>query len=115
MLVKVTLKSILINHADPDPSDPDPSGAHWSLYVDLNGYWQLLNKWAPKLTTHVTDNELIKLNRTVNIYVPRGQGVWLQVTSRPLVIASRPLPLPKLFFQPRPCCSMGAASGSGAT
>ena len=23
------------------------------------------------------------------------------------------MPLPKLFFQPRPCCSIGAASGSG--
>jgi hypothetical protein len=31
-------------------------------------------------------------------------GVVVQVTSRPLVMASPPLPLPKLFFQPRPCC-----------
>ena len=33
----------------------------------------------------------------------------------PLVIASAPLPLPKLPFQPRPCASSGAASGSGPT
>ena len=37
------------------------------------------------------------------------------MTSRPLVMASRPLPLPKLFFQPRPCSSIGAPSGSGPT
>ena len=35
------------------------------------------------------------------------------MTSRPLVIVSLPLPVPSLFFQPRPCSSMGAASGSG--
>ena len=26
-----------------------------------------------------------------------------------------PLPVPKVFFQPRPICSMGAPSGSGPT
>jgi hypothetical protein len=80
--LRVTLKSILIKHADPNPAVPDPSGAHWSLYLDLNGYWQLLNRWAPRLTTHVTDGELILLNRTVRIYVPPGAGVWLQVAGR---------------------------------
>jgi hypothetical protein len=34
-------------------------------------------------------------------------GVVVQVTSRPLVIVSLPLPVPKLLFQPRPCSSMG--------
>jgi hypothetical protein len=33
----------------------------------------------------------------------------------PLLVVSPPLPLPKAFFQPRPICSMGAASGSGPT
>ena len=33
----------------------------------------------------------------------------------PLVIASRPLPLPKPFFQPKPCSSRDAPSGSGPT
>jgi hypothetical protein len=31
------------------------------------------------------------------------------------VIASPPLPLACALFQPRPCCSIGAASGSGPT
>src|SRR4051812_33713669 len=40
-------------------------------------------------------------------------GSFVQAPSSPLVSVSAPLPLPKLFFQPRPCCSRGAASGSG--
>ena len=31
------------------------------------------------------------------------------------MIVSPPLPVPKLFFQPRPCSSRPAASGSGPT
>jgi hypothetical protein len=77
--LKVTLKSILIRQADPNPAGPDPSGAHWVLYLDVNGYWQLLNKWAPRLTTHVTNGERIAINRTVKIDVPHGAKVWVQV------------------------------------
>src|SRR5215204_70218 len=42
-------------------------------------------------------------------------GVVVQVTSRPLVIVSAPLPEPKLFFQPQPISSSPAASGSTST
>ena len=42
-------------------------------------------------------------------------GVGVQVTSTPLVIVSVPIPVPKELFQPMPCCSIGAASGSGPT
>jgi hypothetical protein len=80
--LKVTLKSILIKHADPNPAVPDPSGAHWSLYLDVNGYWQLLNKWAPRLTAHVVDGERIAINRTVKIDVPRRAGVSFLVQGR---------------------------------
>jgi hypothetical protein len=78
----VTLRSILIRHADPNPAVADPSGAHWVLYLDLNGDWQLLNRWAPRLTTHVTNGERIPVNRTVKIYVPHGARVWVQVAGR---------------------------------
>jgi hypothetical protein len=77
--LKVTLKSILIKQADPNPAVPDPSGAHWVLYLDVNGDWQLLNQWAPRLTTRVRDGERIAINRTVKIYVPAGAKVWFQV------------------------------------
>ena len=42
-------------------------------------------------------------------------GVGVQAPSRPLVIVSVPLPVPKLFFQPSPCSSMSAPSGSRPT
>jgi len=80
--LRVTLKSILIKHADPNPSAPDPSGANWVLYADLNGVWQLLNKWAPRLTMHVVDGERIPINRTVKVHVPHGGKVSLLVQGR---------------------------------
>ena len=42
-------------------------------------------------------------------------GVVVQVTSRPEVMVSAPLPVPWLFFQPRPCISRPARSGSAST
>ncbi len=41
-------------------------------------------------------------------------GVFVQTTSRPLVIVSPALPEPNGHFQPRPCCSIGSALGLGA-
>ncbi len=42
-------------------------------------------------------------------------GSLVQAPSSPLVMASPAMPRPQLFFQPKPCASMGAASGSGPT
>src|SRR5262252_5904034 len=42
-------------------------------------------------------------------------GVFVHVTSRPLVIASPAAPVPKLLFQPRPCASSSPPSGSAPT
>ncbi len=42
-------------------------------------------------------------------------GVGDQVTSRPEVMASAPLPLPWSLIQPSPCWVISAASGSGPT
>ncbi len=42
-------------------------------------------------------------------------GLGFQAPSMPLVVVCTPLPVPKLFFQPRPISSSGAASGSGPT
>jgi hypothetical protein len=80
--LKITFGSLLIHQADPNPALPDPSGPHWSLYLDVNGYWQLLNKWAPALTTHVHDGERIALNRTIRIDVPAGAPLSLLVQGR---------------------------------
>src|SRR6201996_2873193 len=40
-------------------------------------------------------------------------GVCVQVTSGPPVMASAPMPLPCLLFQPRPWSSRAPLSGSG--
>src|SRR5205085_9817832 len=42
-------------------------------------------------------------------------GVCVQVTSGPPVMASAPTPVPCRLFQPRPCSSMPAPSGSAPT
>ena len=42
-------------------------------------------------------------------------GLVVQAPSRPEEMVSSALPLPAEFFQPKPCCSMGAPSGSGPT
>src|SRR5664280_967937 len=72
-------------------------GFHWyapaGLFVSSHSK---LNKIRKKLLSHLV-------------------GVLVQISSGPPVIVSLPLPVPKLFFQPRPCSSMPAASGSGPT
>ncbi len=72
-------------------------GCHWFAPA---GLWVSSHSWPKRLSK----KELLQ-----------RVGVAVQVTSRPLVMASRPLPLPKEFFQPRPCSSRGAPSGSGPT
>ena len=64
---------------------------------------------TPNAWVHIADNNTITL---ISARSEMGQGVY---TSMPLLIVSPPLPLPKLLFQPRPCSSMGAPSGSGPT
>src|SRR5438270_10185053 len=53
------------------------------------------------------------LNRLSRNPLSHLVGSLVHAPSSPLVIASAPVPLPELFFQPRSCCSTGAASGSG--
>src|SRR5882724_11789363 len=74
-----------------------PFATHWcappGLFVNSHS---LLKRFSKKLLLHLV-------------------GVFVQITSRPLVIVSAPLPLRNLLFHPRPCSSTGAASGSGPT
>src|SRR6476659_11220266 len=55
------------------------------------------------------------LNRFSKKWLLHFVGVCVQVTSGPPVIASFPLPVANLLFQPRPCSSMLAPSGSAPT
>src|SRR5215468_4636304 len=79
------------------PAPAPPLGFHWcapaGLFVSSHSY---PNRCLKKSLLHLV-------------------GVVVQVTSRPLVIASAPLPLPNLFFQPMPWASISDASGSAPT
>jgi hypothetical protein len=81
--LRVTFRRLLIKRADPDPSEgpPDPAGEKVALYLELNGYWQLVNRWAPSLFA-ARDNMLLNLNRSIRITVQRGRGVRLFVMGR---------------------------------
>src|SRR6185436_20139380 len=55
------------------------------------------------------------LNRLSKKWLLHLVGVCVQVTSGPPVMASAPMPVPCLLFQPRPCSSSAPLSGSGPT
>mmetsp|Transcript_7768 Transcript_7768/g.8879 ORF Transcript_7768/g.8879 Transcript_7768/m.8879 type:complete len:242 (-) Transcript_7768:581-1306(-) len=71
-----------------------------------------IHSWAPA-------GLLTSLNSYLNRFSKNPWSHWagllVHAPSRPLVMVCSPLPLPKLFFQPKPCSSMGAASGAGPT
>src|ERR1044072_5861441 len=54
-------------------------------------------------------------NRFLKKWLLHLVGVCVQVTSGPPVMASQPIPVLCLLFQPRPCSSRAPASGSGPT
>ena len=81
--LKVTFRKLLVKRADPDPSEggPDPAGEKIALYLDLNGYWQLVNRWTPSLFA-ARDNMLIRLGQTIPVTVQRRHGLSLFVMGR---------------------------------
>ncbi len=79
------------------PSPPPSFGFHWLAPA---GLLTSSHSWPKRMSK----NELSHF-----------VGVFVQAPSRPLVIASSPAPVPFELLQPRPCCSSGAASGSGPT
>jgi hypothetical protein len=78
--LNVTLKSLVINQSDPRPIF-NAESSPWNLYLDVNGDWNLLNKWAPQLLA-VHDGQRIPINHTIKIHVPHGAGVWVQASGR---------------------------------
>src|SRR5262245_48000448 len=76
---------------------PAPLATHWCAPAGLfDGSHSKPNRFSKKLLLHFV-------------------GVVVHVTSRPLVIASAPLPLRKPLLHPKPCASMLSASGSTPT
>jgi hypothetical protein len=79
--LRFSLDSILVKQADPVPSVPDPTPPTWNVYLMVNGRWQLVNEWAPALSS-VTDGQVIPVHRTFTFYVPAGGRVWVQVSGK---------------------------------
>jgi hypothetical protein len=79
----VTLKQLLVKHADPDASEGgvDPAGEKWALYLEVNGQWTLVNDWAPSLY-RAQDNMRIALNRKLNVVVQGRRGLHLFMMGR---------------------------------
>ena len=77
----VTLKTLTIKQADPNPAQPDPTPPTWNLYLNVNGVWNMLNDWTKALSS-VTDGQTIALNRKLRLNVPAKSGVWFQMYGR---------------------------------
>jgi hypothetical protein len=83
--LRAHFSSLSVVHSLDPPSDTSPGtddpGAEWNLYVDLNGSWTLVNDWAPGLG-FLLDGTTLTLDKTIDFYVPAGQGVRLFVHGR---------------------------------
>jgi hypothetical protein len=81
--LEVTFRTLLIRHADPDPTEGgvDPAGEKWALYLELNGDWVLVNDWAPAVFA-AKDDLLIRLNRTIPVTLQPGRQLNLFVMGR---------------------------------
>src|SRR5262245_632364 len=74
-----------------------PTATHWCAPAgDFSSSHSYLNRFSKKLLDHWV-------------------GVVVHVTSSPDVIASAPTPEEYVDFQPRPCSTRSAPSGSGPT
>ena len=81
--LRVTLQDLLVKQADPDASEggADPDGEKWALYVEVNGFWKLVNDWAPSLYA-AHDDMTVHLNRSITVNVPAGSGLRLFMMGR---------------------------------
>jgi hypothetical protein len=83
--LQVHFSGLTVFHSLDPPSDTssgtDDPGAEWNLYVDVNGSWSFVNDWAPGLAT-LLDGTTLTTSKTMDVYVPAGQGVRLFVHGR---------------------------------
>ncbi|HEX2015803.1 MAG TPA: hypothetical protein VGN69_03835, partial [Solirubrobacteraceae bacterium] len=94
--LRVTIKSILVNHslAEPNSNHPTVAGlpgiGRYNLYLDANGYWNFLGgrapepndtSWVPGLGM-VQDGQSFPVDREIDFFVPPGAPVRLDVSGR---------------------------------
>jgi len=93
--LRLTVKSITVNNAlaEPNPVHPTAAGppgvGRYNLYLNANGYWNFMGgrapepdtSWAPGLG-FVHDGQSFDVNQTVDLFVPAGAPVRLDVSGR---------------------------------
>lgn len=81
--LRVTFQTLLIRHADPDPTEGgvDPAGEKLALYLELNSDWVLLDNWAPSLFA-AQDNLSLALDRTISVTLQPGRQLYLFMMGR---------------------------------
>src|SRR5688500_11934546 len=83
------------------------SGTRFAALLSLGIHWM-----APAGLRVCTQSNLNRLSRYC---VVQPTGLDVHAPSSPLVTVSPALPLPHLFFQPKPCASTASAAGSTPT
>lgn len=83
--LKVHFNQLTVFHSLDPPTTvhlgTDDPGGEWNLYLDANGYWQLLNDWAPGLG-FLSDGETLPLGQTAELHVQSGHGVRIYLHGR---------------------------------
>jgi hypothetical protein len=83
--LQVDLKRLTVHHTLDGPEFGTSLGVppgEWGLYLDVNGFWKFVNEWAPGLAAVLNDGDFFDLDRTLDIYVPAGEGVRLEIDGR---------------------------------
>jgi hypothetical protein len=98
--LRITLDSITVHHAlDPNPDRPQQSAVppgEYNLYIDANGYWNFVGgrgptgavtggsppEWVPGLGAAMDGQTFPNIDRTVDLFVPRGKPFRLLVDAR---------------------------------
>jgi hypothetical protein len=93
--LRLTVKGITVNNAlaEPNPVHPTAAGppgvGRYNLYLNANGYWNFMGGRAPEADTSwvpglgsVHDGQSFDVNQTVDLFVPPGAPVKLDVSGR---------------------------------
>ena len=74
----------VVNSLDPNPQNFQQATAppaEWVVFLDANGYWKLVDEWAPGLLA-ANDGQKFTLNQAVDLFVPDGKPVRVLVNPR---------------------------------
>jgi hypothetical protein len=74
----------VVHSLDPNPQNFQQATAppgEWVVFLDANGYWRLLDDWAPGLLM-ANDGQSFAFSQAVDLFVPEGKPVRVLVNPR---------------------------------